>query len=149
MFAWQNATNMKANKTTSRIATAYVLFSATNIFSVSAMAFFSPQAVMDLVSTNLPNTDAISSIRGVYGGVGLCIVIGLLHTLRRSLAQSLSFLLLFWGLYATSRLVTLLADGPLGNFGWRWLAIEAFLAVAAFALRYRLGRQQAATPAFS
>jgi hypothetical protein len=48
----------------------------------------------------------------------------LLYTLRRNVAESLSFLTLFWGLYAASRLMTIMADGQLGAFGTRWLLIE-------------------------
>lgn len=43
------------------------------------MAFGDPQAVMDLVLVKLDNTDAYSSIRGVYGGVGIAILGVLLY----------------------------------------------------------------------
>ena len=95
------------------------------------MAFVNPQAVMDLVQVKLSNTDAFSSIRGVYGGVGITIFVWLLYTLKKNVQESLSFLSLFWGLYAASRLVTLLVEGPLGDFGNQWLGIETvFCAIA-------------------
>jgi hypothetical protein len=145
-----NKTNdMKTNKTLSRLAAGYVLFSTFSVLAVSLMAFFSPQAVMDLVATKLPNNDAISSIRGVYGGVGLTIVIWLLYTLRRNVAESLSFLALFWGLYAASRLMTIMADGQLGAFGTRWLLIEGVFCLTALLLRVLLRRPVAVAPAFS
>ena len=49
------------------------------ILSVSLMAFHSPQSVMDLVQVTLPNTDSMSSIRGVFGGAGLTISIILIR----------------------------------------------------------------------
>jgi hypothetical protein len=62
---------MKTNKLLTVFARGFILLSAFCFLSVGLMAFVSPQAVMDLVKVNLGNTDAISSIRGVYGGVGL------------------------------------------------------------------------------
>ena len=47
--------------------------------SLSLMALFDPQSVMDLVGVELGNTDALSSIRGVYGGVGVAICLSLLY----------------------------------------------------------------------
>ena len=140
---------MKTNKFLSRLAAGYVLFSVISVLSVSVMAFYSPQTVMNLVATNLPNNDAISSIRGVYGGVGFTIVLALIYTLRRSVAESLGFLSLFWGLYAASRLMTILADGQLGAFGTRWLLMESFFCLAALLLRFLMRRSGAVTPAFS
>lgn len=40
-----------------------------SLASVAFLSLFDPQAAMDLVQTPLPNNDALSSIRGVYGGV--------------------------------------------------------------------------------
>lgn len=113
------------------ISRIYVWFSAISLLTVSLMAFVNPQAVMDLVQVKLSNTDAFSSIRGVYGGVGITIFVWLLYTLKKNVQESLSFLSLFWGLYAASRLVTLLVEGPLGDFGNQWLGIETvFCAIA-------------------
>jgi hypothetical protein len=42
-----------------------------------------------------------------------------------STSTGLSFLTLFWGSYACSRVVTWVVDGPLGEFGMNWLAIES------------------------
>ena len=101
---------------------------------VSLMAFSSPQAVMDLVQVQLPNTDAFSSIRGVYGGVGLTIVIMLVYWAIRNIQQGLVFLCLLWGLYALSRLITQAMEGPLGAFGQQWLVIESVFFVVGLAL---------------
>jgi hypothetical protein len=109
----------------------YVWFSAISLLTLSMMAFVSPQAVMDLVQVKLSNNDAFSSIRGVYGGVGLTIFLWLLHTLKKDVQESLLFLSLFWGLYAVSRITTLMMEGPLGAFGKQWLGIETvFCAIA-------------------
>lgn len=102
----------------------YIWFSAISLLSVSLMAFVSPQAVMDLVQVKLSNTDAFSSIRGVYGGVGVTIFFWLLYTMKKDLRESLLFLSVFWGLYAVSRIITLMIEGPLGDFGTQWLGIE-------------------------
>jgi hypothetical protein len=88
------------------------------------MAFNNPQSVMDLVAVKLHNTDAYSSIRGVYGGVGLTLFITLLYTMRKNLLESLGLLSILWGLYALSRVATILKEGSLGAFGNQWLAIE-------------------------
>ena len=66
-----------------RVATiAFIVFSAFCLLMVSLMAFLNPQSVMDLVSVKLTNTDAYSSIRGIYGGVGMTLVISLLYLIR-------------------------------------------------------------------
>ena len=95
---------------------------------------YSPQATMDLVQTTLPNNDAISSIRGIYGGVGLVITITLVYLLLRDLKKGLLFLALFWSAYAISRLVTILVDGALGDFGTQWIVIESTLGIFAILL---------------
>lgn len=104
-----------------------IVFSACSLMMVSAMAFFSPQMVMDLVQVKLPNNDAYSSIRGVYGGVGLTIVISLVYLLVKDKKAGLGFLTMLWGFYALSRIITLLNEGPLGDFGNKWLSIESVL----------------------
>jgi hypothetical protein len=107
-----------------RTGKVFILMSATSFFYVSMMAFFSPQAVMDLVGVKLPNNDAYSSIRGVYGGVGLSLVVALIYFSIRDVRKGLSFLCLLWGLYALSRIITIIAEGALGDFGNQWLTIE-------------------------
>ncbi|MDX5478153.1 MAG: DUF4345 domain-containing protein [Cyclobacteriaceae bacterium] len=106
------------------LSRAFILLSAGSIFLVSILAMVDPQKVMDLVQVNLPNTDAYSSIRGVYGGVGLTIFITLIYLLVKNPIQGLSFLVIFWGFYALSRVMTILMDGHLGDFGIQWLMIE-------------------------
>jgi hypothetical protein len=98
------------------------------------MAFLNPQAVMDLVQTKLLNTDAYSSIRGVYGGVGLCLVIHLIYLLTKNVKMALGFLCMLWGFYALSRAITILADGPLGSFGNQWIVIESGFFIIALVL---------------
>jgi hypothetical protein len=112
----------------------FILLSATSLLSVRAMAFVSPQSVMDLVGVNLPNTDAFSSIRGVYGGVGLTLFVSLLYCFFRNVQQGLAFLSLLWGSYALSRAITILAEGPLGDFGTQWIITETVLFVLAIIL---------------
>lgn len=82
---------------------------------------------MDLVQVQLGNTDAASSIRGVYGGVGLSICAALVYLLLRDTRLGVTFLTLFWGMYALSRLITIFAEGALGAFGSQWILIESLL----------------------
>lgn len=103
----------------------FVGISAISILIVSAMAFISPQSVMDLVQVQLSNPDAASSIRGIYGGAGLAIVLMLAYLSRKDVREALGFLVLLWGLYAISRVITQLAEGPLGPFGTQWVVIES------------------------
>lgn len=120
----------------------YILISGLSLLSVSVMAIVSPQAVMDLVQVELTTTDAFSSIRGVYGGVGLTIFISLMSMLKRYPLQALLFLALFWGSYGLSRLMTILIEGELGSFGNQWMRIESFLCILAISL-YLAGRKGA------
>ncbi len=115
---------MTSNKITGYATKGFILLSALSFLSVSIMAFKSPQAVMDLVQVKLNNTDAFSSIRGVYGGVGLSLFIALVYMLLKSARKGLQFLALLWGMYAVSRIITIFTEGALGDFGSRWLIIE-------------------------
>lgn len=115
-------------------AQVYILLSAFSFLYVSIMGFISPQAVMDLVNVQLSNNDAISSIRGVYGGVGLSIVIMLIWFMLKDLQKGLIMLALLWGFYAASRIITQSAEGPLGSFGQQWLIIETFFFALAIGL---------------
>ncbi|SDD24354.1 DUF4345 domain-containing protein [Niabella drilacis] len=123
----------------------FVCISALSLAWVSAMAWYSPQAVMDLVQVTLKNTDALSSIRGVYGGVGFSVIAILLYMTRQQLSHALLFLSLFWLLYALSRLVTIWADGALGAFGSNWLIIETTFGIFALVL-YLGNRKRSYTP---
>ncbi len=112
----------------------FILFSALSLLAVSMMAFADPQAVMDLVQVKLTNTDAYSSIRGVYGGVGMTLFISLLYLMRKDVQIGLAFLSLFWACYALSRTITIYAEGVLGSFGTQWLLIELTLCIIASVL---------------
>lgn len=125
---------MNANKIIRISSTVFISFSILSLLYVSLLSFYSPQATMDLVSTPLPNTDAISSIRGIYGGVGLVISITLIYLLFKDTKKGLVFLTLFWGAYALSRITTLWIDGPLGDFGLQWLVIESTFSILGFGL---------------
>ncbi len=118
----------------------YLLLSAVSFCMVSLMGFFSPQAVMDLVQVKLPNTDAFSSVRGVYGGVGLTITIMLIRWMIKDIPQGVVFLCWLWGLYALSRIITWVAEGPLGAFGTQWLIIESVFFMMGALLWLRLRR---------
>lgn len=115
-------------------AQGFIFLSALSLFSVSVMAFFSPQAVMDLVQVKLENTDAFSSIRGVYGGVGMTLVVTLIYLMRKDVRKGLGLLSLLWGFYAFSRTVTIFTEGALGDFGTQWLVIESVFFLIAVAL---------------
>lgn len=112
----------------------YLGFSLLSLLSVSMMALFDPQSVMDLVDVQLRNTDALSSIRGVYGGVGITICLSILYLLIKHPEKGAGFLSIFWGAYAFSRLITLISDGPLGDFGSQWLVIESIMALIGLGL---------------
>lgn len=119
---------MKKEKMIRIASVVFICFSAFSLLSVSLMAFFDPQAVMDLVGVKLENTDAYSSIRGVYGGVGMSLVISLIYLIvKKDIKQALGFLALLWGFYALSRTITIFLEGPLGAFGTQWIITEAVL----------------------
>ncbi len=107
------------------LAQEFILLSAIAFLAVCILAFTNPQAVMDLVQVRLPNTDAYSSIRGAYGGVGLALFISLVYLLLRNRRTGLRFLCLLWGGYALSRMLTIFVEGALGAFGRQWLFIES------------------------
>jgi hypothetical protein len=119
----------------------FITLSALSLLSVSLMAFVNPQSVMDLVQVTLPNADAYSSIRGVYGGVGATIVITLLYLCYYNHKQGILFLILFWGFYAVSRGITWLNEGALGAFGKQWMMIETTLCLLGLVL-YAFNKQQ-------
>jgi hypothetical protein len=122
---------MRTNRILLISSRGFILFSALCLLAVSLMAFADPQAVMNLVHVQLNNTDAFSSIRGVYGGVGLTLFISLLYLMRRETQKGLVFLCLLWGFYALSRTITIFAEGALGDFGTQWLITEtAFFFIA-------------------
>jgi len=109
----------------------FMALSALSMLSVSLMAFNDPQAMMDLVHVELNNNDAFSSIRGVYGGVGLTLFISIVYLLVKQVRTGLVFLCMLWGFYALSRLMTIVAEGDLGAFGTQWLVTEScFFAIA-------------------
>ena len=112
----------------------FILFSALSLGYVALMAMFNPQSVMDLVGVKLPNTDAISSIRGIYGGVGITLVLLLVYLAFNETLKGLSFLAVFWGSYALSRIITWFSDGALGEFGTNWLVIESFMCIIGIVL---------------
>lgn len=118
---------MKKEKLVRAAAIAFIVFSAFCLLMVSLMAFVNPQSVMDLVSVKLTNNDAYSSIRGIYGGVGMTIVISLIYMIQKNIKDALLFLTLLWGFYALCRLITILVEGPLGDFGMQWIVTESVL----------------------
>lgn len=112
----------------------FIALSAISLGYVALLSLYNPQLTMNLVSTTLPNTDAISSIRGIYGGVGLVISIQLVYLFIYNYRKALIFLSLFWGAYAISRLITIFVDGVLGNFGNQWIIIESIFCTISIAL---------------
>jgi uncharacterized membrane protein len=125
---------MNAQKIIKTCSQVYMGFSILSLAYISISSILNPQATMDLVSTPLPNTDAISSIRAIYGGVGLLITFSLVYLLLNDIKKGLFFLLLFWAAYSISRLITIWVDGPLGSFGSQWLIIESTFSILALAL---------------
>lgn len=134
-FVEQQNTNHMTMKNVHVLASkGFILFSALSLGYVALLAMLSPQAVMDLVGVKLPNTDSISSIRGVYGGVGVTLVLSLLYLAFFETDRGLVFITTFWGSYAVSRIITAFADGPLGDFGTTWLYIESFFCLVGVVL---------------
>lgn len=125
---------MNAKKILSALSIVLIGLTATGIVMVSAMAFINPQSVMDLVNVQLPNNDAYSSIRGVYGGAGLTLCIALAYLAVKDSKLGLLFVALLCGLYALSRLVTIFSEGTLGAFGQQWLLIEGVMCMLALLL---------------
>ncbi len=125
---------MHSQSIRNRAAQGFILLSALALLSVSTMAFVNPQSVMDLVDVQLTNPDAFSSIRGVYGGVGLTLFITLIHLMVGDVQKGLVFLALLWGFYALSRAITLWAEGALGAFGQQWLLTESILCLISLLL---------------
>ncbi len=125
---------MKNNRIIDIATWAIVLISALGTLSVSLMALVDPQGVMAMVHTPLDNTDAYSSVRGVFGGVGLTLAAIMVWVFRRDRTAGLGFIALFWGNYALCRALTIAMDGPLGAFGGQWIVIGTMLALAALAL---------------
>ncbi|WP_247236596.1 DUF4345 domain-containing protein [Telluribacter sp. SYSU D00476] len=127
---------MKKQQLVNGLSKALLSLSALSIFSVCLMAFSDPQSVMDLVGVKLTNTDAYSSIRGVYGGVSLTIVVLLVYLLLRDVTRGLIFISILWGSYAVSRVTTILVEGSLGDFGQQWLVIESVLCACSLLLLF-------------
>lgn len=125
---------MQTQKIIKVAAQSFITLSAVSLLSVSIMAFLNPQSVMDLVQVKLSNTDAFSSIRGVYGGVGLTLFISLIYLMSTDLLKGMGFLCLLWGFNATSRIITIFAEDALGSFGQQWLIIETLFFIIAISL---------------
>lgn len=125
---------MKAQKIVTWLARLFMGVSALSMLMVSLMAFKSPQAVMDLVHVQLNNTDAYSSIRGVYGGVGLTLFITIVYMMVKQVKEGLYFLCMLWGFYALSRIITIYTEGSLGAFGTQWLQTESLFFIIALVL---------------
>jgi len=128
---------MKRQRILQLTSPGFILLLVLSLLSVSVMALVSPQAVMDLVGVQLPNTDAFSSIRGEYGGASLTLFISLFYLLRHNLRQGLGLLCLLWRFYALSRLITIYTEGALGALGTQWLITEGvFFGIAASLLYF-------------
>jgi hypothetical protein len=115
-------------------ARGFIFLSAFSLVYVAILAIINPQSVMDLVQVKLTNTDALSSIRGVYGGVGVTLFITLVYLGIYHIEKGLAFLSLFWGSYSLSRIITILVDGALGSFGTNWLWIETIFCLIGISL---------------
>lgn len=127
---------MEKNKIIRILSYGLMILSVLGISMVAFMAFSDPQSVMALVNVKLDNTDAYSSIRGVYGGAGLTIAITMVYGMLKNMRLALGFTALLWGLYALSRIITSLNEGPLGAFGTQWVYTESFLCICCLVLFY-------------
>jgi hypothetical protein len=89
--------NMKTSKFLEFATWTIVAISALGTLSVSLTALLDPAGVMALVHTPLDNTDAFSSIRGVFGGVGITLAAAMVWIFRRDRTAAMGFLAMFWG----------------------------------------------------
>ncbi|MEM6644175.1 MAG: DUF4345 domain-containing protein [Bacteroidota bacterium] len=112
----------------------FIGFSALAVGYVSITSLIDPIATMRLVDVSLRNNDAISSIRGIFGGVGVTITLLMVCLLLRDRRLGMQFTIFFWGSYAASRLITIIVDGPLGSFGSQWILIETVLCLLGISL---------------
>lgn len=134
---------MKTQKVLSIASVSFIGFSAFAIGMVSLLAFYDPQRVMNLVQVKLPNTDAYSSIRGIYGGVGFTIFITFVYLALKDAFRGLVFAAMLWGSYALSRFITMLSEGALGSFGKQWFATEgALFTIALILISFHLRSKQ-------
>jgi hypothetical protein len=144
---------MKKQKLILNLSRGFMGLSALSMLSVSLMAFANPQSVMDLVQVKLNNADAFSSIRGVYGGVGLTLFVSITYMMVKDVKRGLLFLCMLWGLYALSRLMTIGMEGSLGAFGTQWLVTESlfFIIALSLSMAYRPAKAAKTTgsPAFA
>lgn len=124
------------------LSAGFILISVMSLMYVALMAMADPQKVMELIQVQIPNNDAYSSLRGVYGGVGLAISLFLLYLIKRYKDLALAFLSLLWGFYAISRLITIFIEGPLGDFGRQWIVIETLFFIIACVLFYLQFKQK-------
>ncbi len=125
---------MEKNKIIRILSYSVMILSVLGISMVAFMAFSDPQSVMALVNVKLDNTDAYSSIRGVYGGAGLTIAFAMVYGMLKNMKLVLGFTALLWGLYALSRIITSMVEGPLGAFGTQWVYTESFLCICCLIL---------------
>lgn len=116
--------DLKMKKPVLLISYACIAIFSLSLISISVLAWANPVAVMKLVEVELSNNDALSSIRGAYGGVGFFLVGLSLIISIRNLQYGLLFFTVFWLMYALSRVLTIWLNGPLGAFGNTWLKIE-------------------------
>jgi hypothetical protein len=135
-FCAHNFYQMKNSNSILWAGRGYIWFSASAFLSVSLMAVVDPQSVMDLVRVQLGNPDALSSIRGIYGGVGFALVVSLVFLSIKEIERGIILLSMIWGLYAGSRILTDLMEGPLGKFGRQWLWTEGVLFLVGIFLLY-------------
>lgn len=116
-------------KTTTIFNYIYASICIVGLFMTSIQAWISPKDVMKLVKVSLDNNDAISSIRGIYAGVGTTIFIALSYGIFKNIRLTVAFLTVFWLMYSLSRIITIIFDGSLGDFGNQWLVIESSLTI--------------------
>nr|WP_287937155.1 DUF4345 domain-containing protein [Algoriphagus sp.] len=125
---------MKSKQILKKPTQGYVIFSLLIIAYVSLIALLSPRQIMEMMQINLENNDAISSVRGVYGGLGLAITSILIYLLFNHPDWAFRFLVMYWGGHTLSRIITIVADGELGNFGTYWLLIEGLFFISGMAI---------------
>lgn len=123
-------------KTIYVISYLFIGISLLSLLYISILSWIDPNTVMALVQVKLNNNDALSSIRGTYGGTGIFLaglggVIAFKNPERGTL-----FFTVFWFMYALSRIITICIDGPLGEFGHTWLKIELSFGLFALVLYF-------------
>ena len=116
---------------TSRI---FILIAALYMLSIGILAIFSPLSIIDFVHINMLKHGSFFAISGVYGAGSLLIFILLMYFMASNPDNGLLTLLIYCGIYASIRVMTLFLEGVIGEKESQWLILEFFLFLVSLGL---------------